>query len=50
MTAVKTHREKIDAMMERTGMSYHQVCRRLGRRGALAAARNKRLRKVVKSL
>ena len=39
-----THRDKITAMMARSGMNFHQCNRRMGRAGALAAARNKRQR------
>jgi len=34
--------EKIKAMMQRTGLGYHECCARLGRRGGLAAAAKKR--------
>ncbi len=39
-----TFADKIKAMMERSGLSYHQCCRRLGGAGGRTAARNKRRR------
>lgn len=41
-----TFAEKIRAMMERSGLTYHQCCRRLGGAGGRTAARNKRQRRV----
>jgi len=42
MKARQSFTEKIQAMMQRSGLSYRECCARLGRRGGLAAAEKKR--------
>lgn len=43
MTARVSFAEKIQAMMRRTGLSYHECCAKLGRHGGKAAAAKKRM-------